>query len=228
MLGEWAIPTAERRGMEDLGERFAQVRNTWLYKATYSPMGYVLSLLLYGQKIAQETGSRLMVSWSKQGELMYFMGKPIAMDDIRGMVAEMTTDAEDLLWDSLMFKEGDDVRFKVPLASIEDDLTQTQRGKSFIHSNGLEGKEVEMLEDLVNGRRKREFLDSSGQWRWKRIEKYNKMVRKFEELLLLLIHLAGGQRTVASANDGRGRAWVVGRIRAAGSRGGPTCLLIKR
>ncbi len=28
LLGEWAIPAAERPGMEDLGERFAQVRNT--------------------------------------------------------------------------------------------------------------------------------------------------------------------------------------------------------
>lgn len=61
-----------------------------------------------------------------------------------------------------MFKEGDDVRFAIPLASIEDDLTQTQRGKSFIDSNGLAGKEVEMLEDLVGGRRKREFLDKNG------------------------------------------------------------------
>lgn len=78
---------------------------------------------------------------------MYFMGKPVPMDDIRGMVAEMTTDAEDLLWDSLTFKEGDDVQFAILLASIEDDLTQTQRGKSFIDSNGLAGKEVEMLED---------------------------------------------------------------------------------
>jgi hypothetical protein len=170
LLGEWAIPATERPGMEDLGERFAQVRNTWLCKATYSPMGYILSLLLYGRKIAQETGSRLMVSWSKHSELMYFMGKPIAMDDIRSMVAEMTTDAEDLLWDSLVFKEGDDIRFKIPLASIEDDLTQTQQGKSFIHSNGLAGKEVEMLVDLVNGRRKQEFLDNNGQWKWKRIE----------------------------------------------------------
>ena len=110
--------------MEDLGERFARVRNTWLCKATYSPMGYVLSLLLYGRKIAQETGSRLMVSWSKQGELIYFMGKPIPMDDIRNMVAEMTADTEDLLWGSLIFKEGEDVRFTIPLASIKDNLTQ--------------------------------------------------------------------------------------------------------
>ena len=165
LLAEWAIPITERVGMEDLGERFARVRNTWLCKATYSPMGYVLSLLLYGRKIAQETGSRLMVSWSKQGELIYFMGKSIPMDDIRNMVAEMTADAEDLLWGSLMFKEGEDVRFTIPLASIEDDLTQTQRGKSFIYSNGLVGKELEMLEDLVQGRRKRDFLDKHGQWK---------------------------------------------------------------
>jgi hypothetical protein len=38
-----------------------------------------------------------MVSWSKQGELMYFMGKLILMDDIRSMVAEMTADIKDLL-----------------------------------------------------------------------------------------------------------------------------------
>lgn len=62
LLGEWAIPTRERTGMTDLAQRFAQVRDAWLCKATYSPMGYTLSLLLYGRKIAQETGSRLMVS----------------------------------------------------------------------------------------------------------------------------------------------------------------------
>ncbi|KAH8661749.1 hypothetical protein BGZ61DRAFT_539571 [Ilyonectria robusta] len=149
--------------MDDLKECFAEVRNGWLCKATYSPMGYTLSLLLYGRKIARETGSRLMVSWSKQGDLMYFMGKPIPMDAIRGMVDEIITDAKDILWNKLMFKEGDDVRFTIPLAAIEDGLTQTQRGKSFVHSNGLAGKEVEMLENLVCGKRREEFLDKGGQ-----------------------------------------------------------------
>lgn len=171
IIGRMAIPTKDRAGVGNLGERFDEVRKTWLCKATYSPMGYILSLLLYGRKIAQETGSRLMVSWSKQGELMYFMGKPIAMDDIRSLVAEMTVDAEDLLWDCLMFKEGDDMRFTLSLVRIGADLTQTQQGKSFIHSNGLAGKEVEMLQDLVHGLRKREFLDENGQWKWKRIRK---------------------------------------------------------
>lgn len=123
LLAEWAIPTKERAGMEDLGEWFAQVQNTWLCKAMYSPMGYVLSLLLYGRRIAQETGSRLIVLWSKQGELIYFMEKPMSMDNIRGMVADMAADVEDLLWDSLIFKEGKDVRFTISLAKIKDNLT---------------------------------------------------------------------------------------------------------
>ncbi|KAM0362018.1 hypothetical protein ACHAO7_011321 [Fusarium culmorum] len=193
LLAEWAIPTRERAGMADLAQRFAKVRDAWLCKATYSPMGYTLSLLLYGRKIAQETGSRLMVSWSKGGEMMYFMGRPILMEDLRTMVPRMTADAEDLLWDQLMFKEGEDERFVIPLASIEDDLTQTRRGRSFIHSNGLAGKEVEMLEDLVASSRKAEFLDRAGEWEWAGVRKYLKLVRKFEEFLLLLAHITGGQ-----------------------------------
>ncbi|KAK2684336.1 hypothetical protein QWA68_016833, partial [Fusarium oxysporum] len=193
LLGEWAIPTRERGGMEDLTQRFAQVRDAWLCKATYSPMGYILSLLLFGKKIARETGSRLMVSWSKQGEMMYFMGKAILMENLRTMVARMTADAEDLLWGQLMFKEGNDERFVIPLAGIEDDLTQTRRGQSFIHRNGLAGKEVEMLEDLIASSRKTDLLDQTGEWKWAGIRKYLKLVKRFEEFLLLLAHITGGQ-----------------------------------
>ncbi|KAL2203436.1 hypothetical protein CC79DRAFT_1390855 [Sarocladium strictum] len=187
LLLEFAIPARERGTIKDLEGRFAAVRNEWLCKATYSPMGYTLSLLLYGKKIARETGSRLMVFWNRQCDLIYFMGKPIAMDAIRSIVAEMITNAENILWGELMFKEGHDVRFTIPLNTIEDNLTYTHRGKSFIYTNGLEGKEVEMLEDLVRSRRKSEFLDPGGEWRWEGIRKYQKSVRKFEELLVVFV-----------------------------------------
>jgi len=39
------------------------------------------------------------------------------------MVAKMRANAKDLLRDSLMFTEGEDVRFTILLASIKDDLT---------------------------------------------------------------------------------------------------------
>jgi hypothetical protein len=37
-------------------------------------------------------------------------------------VADMIVDVEDLLWDSLIFKEGEDIRFTILLASIKDNL----------------------------------------------------------------------------------------------------------
>jgi hypothetical protein len=42
----------------DLEQRFAKVRLVWLCKGGYSPMGYMLSLLLYGKKIPSETGRK--------------------------------------------------------------------------------------------------------------------------------------------------------------------------
>ncbi|KAL2208329.1 hypothetical protein CC79DRAFT_1334080, partial [Sarocladium strictum] len=66
LLSEFAIPARERGTIKDLEGRFAAVRDEWLCKATYSPMGYTLSLLLYSKKIARETGSRLIVSWNRQ------------------------------------------------------------------------------------------------------------------------------------------------------------------
>lgn len=45
-----------------------------------------------------------------------------------------------------------------------------------------------MLEDLVNGRRRQEFLDKNGQWKWVGIRKHLQDVDKFKELLLLLVH----------------------------------------
>ncbi|KAL2201601.1 hypothetical protein CC79DRAFT_1351830 [Sarocladium strictum] len=142
LLSEFAIPARERGTIKDLEGRFAAVRDEWLCKATYSPMGYTLSLLLYGKKIARETGSRLI--------------------------------------------------FTIPLDTIEDNLTYTHKGKSFIHTNDLEGKEVEMLEDLVRSRRKGEFLDPGSKWRWEGIRKYQKSVRKFEELLMLAVQQIWG------------------------------------
>jgi hypothetical protein len=38
-----------------------------------------------------------MVSWSKQGELIYFIRKLMLMDDIRNMVANIMADVKDLL-----------------------------------------------------------------------------------------------------------------------------------
>ncbi|KAM0188770.1 hypothetical protein ACHAPI_010379 [Fusarium lateritium] len=101
------------------------------------------------------------------------------MDKLRTIVARITINTEDLLWGQLIFKEGNDKRFMIPLAGIEDNLTQTRQGQSFIYHNGLTGKEVKILKDLIASSRKTNLL--------------NQTVKKFKEFLLLLAHITGGQ-----------------------------------
>ncbi|KAK7390680.1 hypothetical protein QQX98_013371 [Neonectria punicea] len=117
-----------------------------------------------------------MITWNKEGTLLYFQGRPFAMETIRYMIRQMTMDVEDLLWDGLMFWP-------------RDDLTQTQRGQSFIHANGLVSREREMLQNLIAGPFKKEFLDSQDEWKWPRVQQYLRKVKRFQELLLLLVHL---------------------------------------
>jgi superfamily II DNA helicase RecQ len=212
VVAEAAIPSCKRAVLIDLPEQLNAARESWLCKTSYAPMGYILSLLLYGKRLAMETGSRLAVSWNSDGTLLYFQGQPLAMDTIRQLVARMTAEAEDLLWESLLFRPpsggggggrdgalglqearpaglGAKGRFLIPLAAIRDDLTQTQRGHSFIHTNGLVGREKEMLKSLIAGPLQKEFLDSQGEWKWPRVQRYLQQVKRFQELLLLLVHL---------------------------------------
>jgi hypothetical protein len=57
LLLEFAILARERGMMMDLEGRFVVVCDEWLCKAIYLLMGYILSLLLYGKKIAREISS---------------------------------------------------------------------------------------------------------------------------------------------------------------------------
>lgn len=63
--------------MDELGARFVQVQDVWLWKALYFPMAYFHSLLFYSRRIASGSSCWLMVSWSKQGRLMLSMGKRV-------------------------------------------------------------------------------------------------------------------------------------------------------
>ncbi|KAH8647517.1 hypothetical protein BGZ61DRAFT_376629, partial [Ilyonectria robusta] len=98
VVAEAAIPSSQRAALTDLPEQLHAARESWLCKTSFAPMGYILSLLLYGRKIAMETGSRLAVLWNAEGTLLYYHGQPLAIDSIRQLVARMTADAEDLLW----------------------------------------------------------------------------------------------------------------------------------
>ena len=85
-------------------------------------------------------------------------------------------------------------RFEVPLDKLQDDVTWTKRGVSFVDNanNGLQDKREWMT--------RRALADARGKKMWKQkewsrleVRNYLRKVDRFRELLLFCIHVTGGQ-----------------------------------
>ena len=65
-------------------------------------------------------------------------GRPIVIERFKAMVSSVLKQAEDMLWEQLMYVSDHAERFTIPLESIQDDVTFTSRGYSFLSRPGNE------------------------------------------------------------------------------------------
>jgi hypothetical protein len=71
------------------------------------------------------------------------------MDDVRALVTQMTLDAEDMLWEELMFKEGDAVRFTVLARSRWASKTAVIKGQRMLQSSSRKRVKVCRFPNLL-------------------------------------------------------------------------------
>ena len=123
-------------------EGFLKQRVQYLVDGTHTPMSTMISLLAYGKYIAMNEGNAGMISWSQDRQTMYYRGFPIALADFRFMIHDIVARATKLLWEDLMWVKDEQDRWTVPLDKIEDDITFTKRGWSFMSrkENGLDAE----------------------------------------------------------------------------------------
>ena len=88
----------------------------------------------------------------------------------------------------------DNERFEIPLDKLEDDLTWTKRGVSFIDNpaNGLQDKRAWMLRQAQSNSTGRKMY-KNGRWVMRSVRAYLRDVNKLLELLLACGHFTGGQ-----------------------------------
>jgi hypothetical protein len=191
---EIILPSAERaQQSHDDDKKFRTLRDEYLSDGSFSVMSKMLSLLAYGKNLALNHGNAGSVFWSKDGRTMSIQGRSIAINRVRRMVSGIIGEAEDLLWRSLMWSDNGQ-RFEVPLGELEDNVTWTKRGASFLNNahNKLGDKREWMLERMLSHDTGRKML-ADNEWVGRRVRAYLREVDKFRELLLLCVHLTGGQ-----------------------------------
>jgi hypothetical protein len=115
---EIILPSTQREDQdEEDDKRFRQVRGEYLADGSYSVMSKMLSMLAYGEHLAMNQGNAGAVSWSENGLVLSYSGRPIALSRFKSMVQGAISEAEDMLWKDLLYTRVED-RFEVSLDEL--------------------------------------------------------------------------------------------------------------
>ncbi|GAB7357797.1 hypothetical protein MBLNU459_g0613t1 [Dothideomycetes sp. NU459] len=191
---EAILPSAARQYQDETDDgRFLVEREKFLADGSYSPMSKMISMLAYSKKLALNHGNAGSISWNGEGTTIQLRGRPIVISQFKRMISDVITEAETLLWSKLMWT-GRDERFEMPLMDMEDDVTWTKRGVSFVNNtrNNLQDGHQWMLKKAKSSEGGRK-LRVNGVWQVRKVRRYLREVDKFMELLLFCVHLTGGQ-----------------------------------
>ena len=92
---------------------------------------------------------------------MSYKGRPISVARFGAMIRGVIDEAERKLWEDLMWITTQEERFEIPLEKLQDDVTWTRRGVSFVDNanNGLQNKRESMI--------KRALSAAGGKKMWK-------------------------------------------------------------
>ena len=139
-------------------------------------------------------GNAGMVSWSSNRQILYYKGLPIEMAAFRSMIQDVIARATEMLWKDLMWVTDEALRFEIPLAQVQDDVSFDRRGWSFMSrpENGLVGGARWMRERVVQLEGSNRLRYDAG-WKRSTCRRYLRQCDKFLELLLFCVHTTWGQ-----------------------------------
>jgi superfamily II DNA helicase RecQ len=192
---EKLLPAAKRH-MEsgDDYEAFKEERRKYLADGSFSPMSEMLNLLAYGKHIAVNEGNAGNAYWSPDKKVFFLNGRPIIVERFRTMAQSMLSDVTEQLWQLLWVDKVED-RWSIDLAQIEDNLSFTKHGMSFVTtaSNKLSDGLAHMLKRARSTQGGMQLQTQDGRWKVKKVRAYLRQVDRFLELLLASVHVMYGQ-----------------------------------
>jgi hypothetical protein len=155
----------------------------------------MISLLAYGKYLAVDNGNARANFWEKEDKVMKLHGMRIIIDKVKSMVDRSITDAEDLLWERLLWMEGGN-RFEIDKNALEDDIRFRILGSYFVSNR--QNRLMSSLEEktaiwMLASRRERKMKQKDGFWHTHRVKEYLRKVDKARGLLLFCMHVTGGQ-----------------------------------
>lgn len=160
-------------------ERLYKVRKELTIQGPPSPFDELFTLRNYGRVMAKSDTPPFLLYWSDDGQTVRWnSSKPLTMDNFKLLQGHFIKQAGDICHQLMFAFEPD-----VDLANIEDDMTNSTAGYSFVTdpANSLQEAFLELVR-----RASGEGYDSlitNGRWRWRQIDRYLKLEERFRTFL---------------------------------------------
>jgi hypothetical protein len=170
-----------------------------------TPFSWALQLRTFGKRIRDNTTSLGYVRWSEDAQVLYYCQIEMPINGFREFVREQVFKAQQLLEQLLLVGVDDERGVVVPplsLSQLSDNPAITCPGWNFLqdprNKKALGGGDLWLLKRVLEEKRLQEQfctleVDERVTWNASSLNKYKGKVNKFLEVLLLLIHITGGQ-----------------------------------
>jgi hypothetical protein len=172
--------------------------NEFMVRGTGSPTQWMLDLRTYGLKIHYNTTAVGHVNWKDKYVLEYKTLR-FSMDQFRGMVHDLTTAARQSLFEDVLLVSRRDEIPSVPWDSLHDDPTNGEMGWNFMHDQRsrfpVDGRNWLFQRIQSHHKLRERFVrsDAATGIDRERMRDYMRKVARFRGLLLILVHITGGQ-----------------------------------
>ena len=169
-----------------------------MVRGSGSPVQWILDLRTYGLKIHYNTTAIGHVNWKDKYTLEY-KTLHFSMDRFRGLVHELVTTARQSLFEDMLFVNSREDVPSVPWHALHDDPTNGEVGWNFIRDprSRLPVDGQDWLYRRIHGETKLQdrFVraDATGLIDKERVRDWMRQVARFRGLLLILMHITGGQ-----------------------------------
>ena len=202
-----AVVGAERGEAAYPADLLDEMRDRFLLYGTRSPFSWACRLRSYAKKVRDTTTSLGYISWSDDGgTVSYKQVSGLTMLRLRDFVRIEVHKAQTQLEELLLLhpdESREDLGVDFRMHRVTDNASESRQQWNFLQlelnrSGPLPSRDTWLFERVLDNEwLKDEFLrtDKAGAqaWRPSVVEKYKTKVDKFLEILLLLVHITGGQ-----------------------------------
>jgi len=199
---EHTLPAATRgeQTADDI-DQFLQLRKKYLVVGSYSPCSFLIKMLGYGKTMSMQKINQPSITWTRSetnrpdGDILEFHGKPLPIKRFKDAIHDMIREAEDILWEDLMWVSQKKDRFEIDLDTIQDDLSLATRGASWVtnEANGMKGKRQWMIDQMLKAPKSQQLWDrKKNTWRITKVREYRESKKRLDELMLAIAHNSVG------------------------------------